>query len=68
MNTLNLIKQFGQLVIANMIPLLFLLALTIICVTTFLGFGMIIGLYSVGAVIILIVLIAVNEQGKQPPK
>lgn len=67
MNTLNKLKQLMQLVMANFIPLLFLIGLTLINVACYLQWGITTGLITTGVTFIVITFILVLEQGKEPP-
>ena len=71
MNTLNKFKLMGVTLINNLIPLLFLIGLTLVNVASYMGFGLIIGLYVTGTTIIIVSLILVTErnaEANKPPK
>lgn len=62
MNSLNKIKQFTQLLLQNIIAVLFVLGLIIINTASYLQFGLIIGLITTGLTLILIAIILAMEQ------
>ncbi|WP_337227959.1 hypothetical protein [Staphylococcus succinus] len=66
MNTLNKIKGFLTAMVLNIVPLLFLLGLTIVNAACYMQWGLVTGLIVTGLTLILIAVILVNEQsGKE---
>lgn len=61
-NTLHKIKLTGELIINNLVPIIFLLGLIIIDVGVFIGFGITIGLITLGIILVVISLILASEQ------
>lgn len=65
MNTLNKIKSFFTSIVLNLVPLLFLLGLTIVNTACYIQWGLTIGLIVTGVTLILIALILVSEKSQQ---
>ena len=67
MNTINLI---GSVLSIYLIPILFIIGLTITNVAIYLGFGLVMGLLITGITLIILSIILVIEQNKatQPPQ
>ncbi|WP_337227972.1 hypothetical protein [Staphylococcus succinus] len=65
MNTINKIKGFLTAMVLNIVPLLFLLGLTIVNIACYIQWGLITGLIVSGLTLILIAIILVNEQSGQ---
>ncbi|WP_440868104.1 hypothetical protein [Staphylococcus shinii] len=68
MNTINKIKDLGQALIINIVTVLFLIGLTVTNVAIYLGFGLVIGLIATGITLIILSIILMLEQSKQPPE
>lgn len=68
MNTINKIKGLGQALIINIVTVLFLIGLTVTNVAIYLGFGLVIGLIATGITLIILSIILMLEQSKQPPE
>lgn len=68
MNTLNTLKLIGAAIINNVVPLLFLIGLTLINVACYLQWGNVIGFIVTGLTLVLIALILVGEKSQQPPQ
>ncbi|PTE46856.1 hypothetical protein BUY75_02630 [Staphylococcus epidermidis] len=67
MNTLNNIKSIGLIIISNIIPLLFLIGLTAINVASYIGFGLVLGLFVTGITLVVIAIILTIEKSKAIP-
>ena len=67
MNTLNNIKSIGLIIISNIIPLLFLIGLTAINVASYIGFGLVLGLFVTGITLVAIAIILTIEKSKAIP-
>lgn len=65
MNTLNKFKLIGAAIINNLIPLLFLIGLTLINVACHIQWGNVTGFIVSGITLVLIALILVGEQNQQ---
>lgn len=65
-NTLNKLKNIGVTLINYLVPLLFLLGLTIIDVAVFIGFGLTIGLIVAGIMLVVIAIILELEHSDIP--
>ncbi|MDK9869953.1 hypothetical protein [Staphylococcus equorum] len=66
MNTLNKFKLIGAAIINNLIPLLFLIGLTLINVACYMQWGNVTGFIVSGITLVLIALILVGEKSQQP--
>ena len=67
LNTLNNIKSIGLIIISNIIPLLFLIGLTAINVASYIGFGLVLGLFVTGITLVAIAIILTIEKSKAIP-
>lgn len=68
MNTINKLKLIGAAIINNLIPLLFLIGLTLINLACYIQWGNVTGLIVTGVTLVLIALIIVGEKSQQPPQ
>ncbi|MBF7028924.1 hypothetical protein NGC87_06120 [Staphylococcus pseudoxylosus] len=67
---MNTLKLVGLVLSSYFVPILFLLGLILINVTSYIGFGVVVGLATTGITSILVAIILVIEQNsaKEPTK
>ncbi|MFQ3889888.1 hypothetical protein AABD40_11740 [Staphylococcus shinii] len=67
---MNTLKLLGLVLSSYFVPILFLLGLILINVTSYIGFGVVVGLATTGFTSILVAIILVIEQNsaKEPTK
>ncbi|MEN3090718.1 MAG: hypothetical protein ABC378_13030 [Staphylococcus pseudoxylosus] len=67
---MNTLKLMGLVLSSYFVPILFLLGLILINVTSYIGFGVVVGLATTGITSILVAIILVIEQNsaKEPTK
>ena len=67
---MNTLKLIGETLAIYLVPLLFLIGLTAINVASYLGFGIVLGLFVTGITLVVIAIILTIEKSKsiQPPQ
>lgn len=65
---MNTLKLIGETLVNNLLALLFIMGLTLINVASYIGFGLVPGLFVTGITLIVITIILALEQPNQPPK
>lgn len=65
---MNTLRILGETLVNNLLPLLFIMGLTLINVASYIGLGLVLGLFVTGITLIVITIILALEQPNQPPK
>lgn len=67
---MNTLKLIGETLAIFLVPLLFLIGLTAINVASYIGFGIVLGLFVSGLTLVLIAIILTVEKSKaiEPPQ
>lgn len=67
---MNILKLIGETLAIFLVPLLFLIGLTAINVASYIGFGLVLGLFVTGLTLVLIAIILTIEKSKaiEPPQ
>lgn len=67
---MNTLKLIGETLVIFLVPLLFLIGLTAINVASYIGFGLVLGLFVTGLTLVLIAIILTIEKSKaiEPPQ
>lgn len=65
---LNTLRILGETLVNNLLALLFIMGLSLINVASYIGFGLVTGLFVTGVTLIVITIILALEQPNQPPK
>ena len=64
---LNTLKLIGETLAIYLVPLLFLVGLTAINVASYIGFGLVLGLFVTGITLVVIAIILTIEKSKAIP-
>ena len=65
MNTLNKLKNLGNLLLNSLVPIIFLIGLTLINIACYMQWGLVVGLIATGTTLVGVALVIQFEKAAQ---